>query len=94
MLQAGKYDVFKYDPPNPSRRLDEDTFFVLRANDALATMTLRSYVANVLQVIDWGRDPVTGEPLTDEQVEDLAKLADGAHTLANEWAKRNHKIPD
>lgn len=94
MLEPGKYIVYKNYPPNPTAKLDEDTFFVLRSSDALATMTLRSYVANILQVLDWGKDPVTGDPLTDEQVEELAKRADGAHVLADEWAKRNQTLPD
>lgn len=96
MLQAGKYAVYKTTESGalPVHELPEETYFVLRSSDALATMTLRSYVANIFQVLDWGKDPVTGEDLTDEQVEELAKRADGAHILANEWAKKRQTLPD
>lgn len=91
MLIRGKYKVFKNPSPIP---MDEAAFFLLRDQDALATMTLRSYVSNILQILDWGIDPTTGEPLTDVQREDLMSRADGAHDLADEWAKKPHKLPD
>lgn len=94
MLITGKYDVFHNDPPNPSQRIPEDSFFVLRAGDALATMTLRSYVANAFQLLDWDVDPTTGLTLLKDQSEHLSDLADGVTILANNWAKRPHKIPD
>lgn len=96
MLLKGKYLVFKapVDGMFLSDALDEETYFLLRDQDALATMTLRSYVSNVLQVLDWGRDPTTGKPLTDEQREQLSLRADGAHLLAERWSKKPHKIPD
>lgn len=95
MLIKGKYGVYKRDEDGrPTESLEERTFFLLRDQDALSTMTLRSYVANALQLLDWGIDPETGKPLTDEQREQLSARADGAHVLAEEWAKKPHKIPD
>lgn len=94
MLIKGKYTVYKNGPGWGGGVLPEETYFVLRDHDALAVMTLRSYVSNALQILDWGRDPTTGEPLTDEQREQLSMRADGAHALAEEWSKKTHKIPD
>lgn len=100
MLTRGKYIVYKndvgydYSVPPARTRLEEGTFFLLKDQDALGSMTLRSYAANALQILDWGIDPTTGEPLTDDQKEQLSLRADGAHMLANAWAKKLHKIPD
>jgi len=93
MLEHGKYSVVK-NAIHGSEALEEDTFFVLRAKDVLATMTLRSYVANALQLLDWGYDPTNGLPLTEEQKEHLSRRADGAHLLAEQWAGKEHKVPD
>jgi hypothetical protein len=95
MLVTNKYFVYKNTAPNEiGVRLEEETFFLLRDQDAVSVMTLRSYVSNVLQILDWGLDPTTGEPLTDEQREQLSMRADGVHALAEKWSMQPHKIPD
>lgn len=92
MLIEGKYTVFHN--TEISKKLEDGSFFLLRDGDALAAMTLRSYAANALQLLDWNLDPLTGKPLTKKQKADLVERADGANALADEWALKPHKIPD
>jgi hypothetical protein len=94
VLISGKYNVYKAKDGVALEALSEDSFFVLKDLDALGVMTLRSYAANALQILDWGRDPTTGLHLTEIQKEDLMLRVDGATALAEKWAKLRHKLPD
>lgn len=77
------------------RMFPADSFFVLLQQDALGVMTLRSYASNCLQILDWGRDPVTGNALTSDQQKHLTALADDVSARADKWAEENElHLPD
>ena len=95
MLTEHKYNVYKHEPVTEiGTKLVEGSFFVLREGDPLALMTLRSYVSNALQVLDWNIDPTTGRELTRQQRDYLEEIADGAADLAVSWSKKPSKLPD
>jgi hypothetical protein len=70
------------------------SFFPLIRGDALAVMTLRSYANNCLSVIEWGMNPITGDPLLPHQVAHLRELCEDSMQLADAWAKEEPHLPD
>jgi len=91
MLTEHKYSVYGR---GKGVKLSEGSFFVLREGDLLGAMTLRSYVSNALQILDWNIDPTTGRELTRQQRDYLEEIADGAADLAVGWSNKPSKIPD
>ena len=86
--QVGSHDLPR------ERMYPAGSYFALIQGDALATMTLRSYAGNCFAVVEWGRDPATGEELTDQQREHLVQLGQDALDLADRWAEDKAHLPD
>lgn len=94
-INDSKYRLVRpRDDGNSPRIYPAESFFALLQQDALGVMTLRSYASNCLQILDWGRDPVTGAPLTTDQRQHLTALADDVSTRADKWAEQNLHLPD
>jgi hypothetical protein len=70
------------------------SFFPLIQGDALAVMTLRSYANNCLQVLEFGINPVSGDPLSPLQQQHLEQLGQDALALADKWAAEAPHLPD
>lgn len=81
-----------------ARELEPDEVFVLKRGDVLAVSALRSYVQNVLLMLDVDEDlRADGAPgfLSPEERDRLRALADDVNELAEEWERHNHgKLPD
>ncbi len=73
--------------------VDPEDCVVLRRGDVASLMTLRSYVQNLLQIIDWGRD-TEGDALSFEDVQRLRCLSDDLQGLADEWSELVQKLPE
>lgn len=79
--------------------LEHDEVFVLRRGDVLATSALRSYVSNILTMLDTDRALRTSgrsDGILDEHEREwLRELADDVTDLAERWElDSSRKLPD
>ena len=84
-----KYIVF-----DEEGSLCENEFLVLRKGDVVSTMTIRSYIQNILHILDWNINPETGEKLSAGQRLNLRLSADRATDLFEEWLSSSNTITE
>lgn len=81
-----------------ARVLDPEEVFVLKRGDSLAVSALRSYVQNILLMLDVDldlREDGARNFLSPEERDRLRALADDVADLAEVWEEFNHgKLPD
>jgi len=102
-LKQGKYIVTRaaedYGTHGRAEQvLDWDEVFVLKRGDVLATAALRSYVQNVLLMLDVDEDMKQDGRigiLDQQECDRLQALADDITSLSETWEEHNHgKLPD